>query len=180
MYLLQCTHIYHIQHYQRNNWLENIYSKFGKFTRKLKTRDKKKKTLALSLVSSFSFNSMAKKGSLFGNLRQLDGYAKTLDDFRVKTTTGASGWCCFYYTNSCWLLCLVTVISALIILALVCSELIAYNTPIWRPSLVVDRSRKEKLPINFDITFHNMPCHSKNISPSLLSVLCWLFLLCSA
>lgn len=28
---------------------------------------------------------------MFGNLRQLDGYAKTLDDFRVKTTTGASG-----------------------------------------------------------------------------------------
>lgn len=34
---------------------------------------------------------MSKKGSIFGNLRQLDGYAKTLDDFRVKTTTGASG-----------------------------------------------------------------------------------------
>lgn len=34
---------------------------------------------------------MAKKGSVFGGLRQFDGYAKTLDDFRVKTTTGASG-----------------------------------------------------------------------------------------
>jgi hypothetical protein len=66
----------------------------------MSVKKKKKKTLAHSLVSSFSLNSMAKKGSLFGNLRQLDGYAKTLDDFRVKTTTGASGWFCFYYTTS--------------------------------------------------------------------------------
>jgi hypothetical protein len=34
---------------------------------------------------------MARKGSLFNNFKQFDGYAKTLDDFRVKTTTGASG-----------------------------------------------------------------------------------------
>ncbi|KAG2235128.1 hypothetical protein INT48_006509 [Thamnidium elegans] len=90
---------------------------------------------------------MSKKGSVFGNLRQLDGYAKTLDDFRVKTTTGAS----------------VTLISALIILSLVCSELIAYTTSTWRPSLVVDKSRKEKMPINFNITFPHMPCHILNI-----------------
>ncbi|KAI7898590.1 endoplasmic reticulum vesicle transporter-domain-containing protein [Cokeromyces recurvatus] len=90
---------------------------------------------------------MAKKGFLFGNLRQLDGYAKTLDDFRVKTVTGAS----------------VTIISTLIILTLVFSELIAYRTPIWKPSLVVDKSRKEKMPINFNITFHNIPCHMLNV-----------------
>lgn len=55
----------------------------------------------------------------------------------------------------------VTLISALIILSLVCSELIAYTTSTWRPSLVVDKSRKEKMPINFNITFPHMPCHSK-------------------
>lgn len=38
-----------------------------------------------------AFIRMAKKGSLFNNFKQFDGYAKTLDDFRVKTTTGASG-----------------------------------------------------------------------------------------
>ncbi|KAI7872260.1 endoplasmic reticulum vesicle transporter-domain-containing protein [Mucor mucedo] len=90
---------------------------------------------------------MAKKGSVFGNLRQLDGYAKTLDDFRVKTTTGAS----------------VTLMSTLIILTLVCFELMAYTTPIWRPSLVVDQSRKEKMAINFNITFPHMPCHLLNV-----------------
>ncbi|KAI9473390.1 MAG: endoplasmic reticulum vesicle transporter-domain-containing protein [Benjaminiella poitrasii] len=84
---------------------------------------------------------MAKKGFLFGNLRQLDGYAKTLDDFRIKTVTGAT----------------------LIILSLVFSELIAYRTSIWKPSLVVDNSRKEKMPINFNITFHHMPCHMLNV-----------------
>lgn len=34
---------------------------------------------------------MAKQGSLFVKFRQFDAYAKTLDDFRVKTTTGATG-----------------------------------------------------------------------------------------
>ncbi|OBZ88654.1 Endoplasmic reticulum-Golgi intermediate compartment protein 3 [Choanephora cucurbitarum] len=90
---------------------------------------------------------MAKKGSLFGDLRQFDGYAKTLDDFRVKTTTGAS----------------VTIISAIIIISLILSELNMYYTPIWRPSLVVDRGRKEKMPINFNITFPHMPCHMLSV-----------------
>ncbi|CAO3645856.1 unnamed protein product [Mucor hiemalis] len=84
---------------------------------------------------------------MFGNLRQLDGYAKTLDDFRVKTTTGAS----------------VTIIGALVILTLVCSELIAYTTPTWKPSLVVDPSRKEKMSINFNVTFPRMPCYMLSV-----------------
>ncbi|KAI8639992.1 endoplasmic reticulum vesicle transporter-domain-containing protein [Parasitella parasitica] len=90
---------------------------------------------------------MAKKGSVFGGLRQFDGYAKTLDDFRVKTTSGAS----------------VTIISTLIIITLVCSELLAYTTPHWKPSLVVDKTRKKKMPIYFNITFPNMPCHMLNV-----------------
>lgn len=44
---------------------------------------------------------------------------------------------------------------------MVCFELVAYTTPIWRPSLVVDQSRKEKMAINFNITFPHMPCHCK-------------------
>jgi hypothetical protein len=111
---------------------------------------------------------MAKKVSVFGNLRQFDGYAKTLDDFRVKTTTGASGTS----TSSIHLalltqqynIFLVTIISTLVIIILICSELIAYTTSTWRPSLVVDKSRKEKMPINFNITFPHMPCHSKSFS----------------
>ncbi|CAO3650588.1 unnamed protein product [Cunninghamella blakesleeana] len=71
---------------------------------------------------------MAKQGSLFVKFRQFDGYAKTLDDFRVKTTTGAS----------------VTIISTLVIIYLVFSELLAYSTTTWEPSLVVDQGQKSK------------------------------------
>ncbi|KAI8339738.1 endoplasmic reticulum vesicle transporter-domain-containing protein [Chlamydoabsidia padenii] len=86
---------------------------------------------------------MARQGSVFSKFRQFDAYAKTLDDFRVKTTTGAS----------------VTIISTLLIGYLIFSELVAYSTPTWRPSLVVDSGRKEKLAINFNVTFPHMPCH---------------------
>lgn len=34
---------------------------------------------------------MAKQGSFFVRFRNFDAYAKTLDDFRVKTTAGATG-----------------------------------------------------------------------------------------
>ncbi|KAI7877170.1 endoplasmic reticulum-golgi intermediate compartment protein 3-like protein [Lichtheimia hyalospora FSU 10163] len=86
---------------------------------------------------------MAKQGSFFVRFRNFDAYAKTLDDFRVKTTSGAT----------------VTVISALIIFYLVLSELIAYQTSIWQPELVVDKSRKDKMTIQFNVTFPKMPCH---------------------
>lgn len=55
----------------------------------------------------------------------------------------------------------VTLISAIVVIYLVLSELMTYNTSVWKPSLVVDKSRKEKMPIDFNITFPNMPCHSK-------------------
>ncbi|KAI9489483.1 endoplasmic reticulum-golgi intermediate compartment protein 3 [Zychaea mexicana] len=90
---------------------------------------------------------MAKQGSMFLRFRQFDAYAKTLDDFRVKTTAGAA----------------VTVISALIIIYLVLSELVAYRTPIWDPELVVDKGRKEKMNIQFNVTFPKMPCHMLSI-----------------
>ncbi|KAG2221396.1 hypothetical protein INT45_012647 [Circinella minor] len=90
---------------------------------------------------------MARQGSMFLRFRQFDAYAKTLDDFRIKTTTGAA----------------VTVISALIILYLVLSELIAYRTPLWQPELVVDKGRKEKMNIQFNVTFPKMPCHMLSI-----------------
>ncbi|KAI8098694.1 endoplasmic reticulum vesicle transporter-domain-containing protein [Halteromyces radiatus] len=86
---------------------------------------------------------MAKQGSVFLKFRQFDAYAKTLDDFRVKTTTGAT----------------VTIISILLIGYLVISEILTYTTPTWRPSLIVDKGRKEKLTINFNVTFPHMPCH---------------------
>jgi hypothetical protein len=34
---------------------------------------------------------MGKQGSLFENVQRFDAFAKTLDDFRIRTKTGALG-----------------------------------------------------------------------------------------
>ncbi|KAM3586019.1 ER-derived vesicles protein erv46 [Umbelopsis sp. WA50703] len=86
---------------------------------------------------------MPKGGSALSRFRSLDAYAKTLDDFRVKTTSGAA----------------VTIISGLLIAILVLSELSAYRTSIMKPELIVDKTRKDKLPIAFDVTFPKIPCY---------------------
>ncbi|KAF9097612.1 hypothetical protein BGX23_008338 [Mortierella sp. AD031] len=75
--------------------------------------------------------------------QQFDAYAKTLDDFRVKTSTGAT----------------VTMASVLIILILFIGELFDYRAVHVESSLVVDSGRKGKMSIDFDITFHKIPCY---------------------
>ncbi|KAI7871534.1 endoplasmic reticulum vesicle transporter-domain-containing protein [Spinellus fusiger] len=90
---------------------------------------------------------MTQNDSLLSRFRHFDGYAKTMDDFRVKTTIGA----------------LVTVVSTMIIIFLVFFELNVYRTPVWRPELVVDKGRKEKMTIHFNITFPKMPCHMLSV-----------------
>ncbi|CAG8519296.1 7769_t:CDS:2 [Paraglomus brasilianum] len=86
---------------------------------------------------------MAKHGSLLSRLQHLDAYAKTLDDFRVKTYYGAA----------------LTIISAFIILYLLLSEFADYRTPEMRTELIVDKGRKAKLTINVNITFPKIPCY---------------------
>ncbi|KAI9305444.1 endoplasmic reticulum vesicle transporter-domain-containing protein [Cunninghamella echinulata] len=81
--------------------------------------------------------------SFLSRFKRLDAYAKTLDDFRVVTTTGGT----------------VTLISASIIIFLVLIETWSYLTPVFEPEIVVDGGKMEKLPINFDITFPNLPCN---------------------
>ncbi|SAM07895.1 hypothetical protein [Absidia glauca] len=76
-------------------------------------------------------------------LKRLDAYSKTLEEFRIRTTTGA----------------VVTLISTIIIGFLVMIELWSYMIPVLKPEIVVDGGKMEKLPINFDITFPNIPCH---------------------
>ncbi|KAJ3207623.1 hypothetical protein HDU67_007355 [Dinochytrium kinnereticum] len=75
-------------------------------------------------------------------LKELDAYAKPLDDFRIKTSSGAA----------------VTLISAGIILMLLLSEFVDWQTVQILPSLDVDRARKEKMNINLNITFPRIPC----------------------
>ncbi|KAF9992226.1 Endoplasmic reticulum-Golgi intermediate compartment protein 3 [Entomortierella chlamydospora] len=80
--------------------------------------------------------------SNFSRFKNLDAYAKTLDDFRVKTSTGAA----------------VTLASALIIVILFIGELSNYQSIHIESSLVVDSGLNEKMSINFNITFPRVPC----------------------
>ncbi|RUO95511.1 ERGIC and golgi 3 [Jimgerdemannia flammicorona] len=86
---------------------------------------------------------MPKQGSVLNRFRSFDAYAKTLDDFRIKTTSGAT----------------VTMISTLIIAILVLGEFWAYRTTTLKPELIVDPGRKEKMPISLNITFPRVPCY---------------------
>lgn len=54
----------------------------------------------------------------------------------------------------------VTIASAVIILILFFGELFSYRAVHVESSLVVDSVRKEKMDIDFDITFRKIPCYS--------------------
>lgn len=77
-----------------------------------------------------------------GQLKRFDAYAKTLDDFRVRTTSGG----------------LVTIVSTLIIILLFCFQLQYYLTTEINQVLFVDTSRQEKMNITLDIRFPTLPC----------------------
>ena len=72
-----------------------------------------------------------------GQLKRFDAYAKTLDDFRIRTTSGG----------------FVTIISSLIIFILFFLELQYYLTTDIVQVLFVDTSRQEKMNITIDIKF---------------------------
>mmetsp|Transcript_19586 Transcript_19586/g.41379 ORF Transcript_19586/g.41379 Transcript_19586/m.41379 type:complete len:399 (-) Transcript_19586:222-1418(-) len=80
-------------------------------------------------------------------LKALDVYPKTLDDFKERTGSGA----------------VVSLISCSIILLLLISELHAYLTPSTVDHLYVDTTRGERIRINMNITFPNMPCAGLSI-----------------
>jgi hypothetical protein len=75
-------------------------------------------------------------------LKNFDAYPKTLEDFRVRTFSGGA----------------VSIISGLFIAWLFISEFIYYLSVEVQPELFVDTSRGEKLRINMDVIFHNLPC----------------------
>jgi len=79
---------------------------------------------------------------IFSRFKQFDAYPKTLEDFRVKTVTGAG----------------VTIISGLIMFTLFVSELNYYLTTEVSPELFVDTTRHQKLRINIDIVLPKLPC----------------------
>lgn len=77
-----------------------------------------------------------------GQLKRFDTYAKTLDDFRVRTATGG----------------FMTIISTGVIFILFFLELQYYLTTDIEQVLFVDTSRQEKMNITIDIRFPILPC----------------------
>ncbi|KAK0524916.1 ER-derived vesicles protein erv46 [Tilletia horrida] len=82
------------------------------------------------------------KGGGF-NLRGIDAFGRTLDDVRIRTSTGA----------------FLTFLSAFLILCLTISEYADYRRVHVKSSLVVDLSRGERLTANLNITFPRVPCY---------------------
>jgi len=79
------------------------------------------------------------KGS---RLTRLDAFSKTVEDARIRTTSGG----------------IVTLVSIIIVSFLVIGEFRDYRRVVVRPELVVDKTRGEQLPININITFPHLPC----------------------
>ena len=84
----------------------------------------------------------AAASTMVETIRKLDVYPKTMDDFKERTGSGAA----------------VSIVSMAVIFLLVVSELRSYLTPVVSDHLYVDTTRGERIRINVNITFPNMPC----------------------
>jgi len=82
------------------------------------------------------------KGFL-ANFKGVDAFGKTTDDVKVKTRTGA----------------FLTLVSFAIILSFTFMEFVDYRRIYTDTSLVVDRSRGEKLTVRLNVTFPRVPCY---------------------
>lgn len=78
-------------------------------------------------------------------LLSFDAFSKTVEDARIRTASGG----------------FVTIVSVVIILWLGLFEWLDYRKIEFRPELIVDKARGEKMMINFNFTFPHMPCDCK-------------------
>ncbi|KAI0669265.1 endoplasmic reticulum-derived transport vesicle ERV46 [Trametes maxima] len=76
-------------------------------------------------------------------LKGVDAFGKTMEDVKVKTRTGA----------------LLTLIAAAIIFSFTTIEFFDYRRVNVDTSIIVDRSRGEKLTVNMNVTFPRVPCY---------------------
>ncbi|KAG8895447.1 hypothetical protein FRB99_000598 [Tulasnella sp. 403] len=86
------------------------------------------------------------KGFL-SSVKGFDAFGKTMEDVKIKTRTGA----------------LLTIISAAIICTFTLIEFIDYRKVYIDTSVIVDRSRGEKLLVTMNITFPQVPCYLLNM-----------------
>jgi len=84
---------------------------------------------------------------LFGGLKGIDAFGKTMEDVKVKTRTGA----------------FLTLIAAAFILTFTTIEFFDYRRITTDTSLVVDKSRGEKLTVKMNVTFPRVPCYLLSI-----------------
>lgn len=77
-----------------------------------------------------------------GRFTRLDAFSKTVEDARVRTTSGG----------------IVTLTSLLVILWLVWGEWADFRRILVHPELVVDKGRGEKMEIHMNISFPRIPC----------------------
>ncbi|BGP03775.1 ER-derived vesicles protein erv46 [Rhodotorula toruloides] len=76
-------------------------------------------------------------------VRGVDAFGKTMEDVKIKTGFGGA----------------LTLISLSLILVLTLYEYVDYRRVHMDPSIVVDRSRGEKLVVNMNISFPRVPCY---------------------
>jgi len=87
------------------------------------------------------------KGLFNGAFKGIDAFGKTMDDVKVKTRTGG----------------LLTMLSAILILSLTFIEFIDYRRVYVDTSVLVDRSRGERLTVVLNVTFPKVPCYLLSI-----------------
>ena len=80
---------------------------------------------------------------MFHRLKHFDAYPKPLEDFRVRTTSGA----------------LLTFVCTLLIILLFFFEWSTYMTVDVEQELFVDLTRNQKLTINLNMTFPHLHCY---------------------
>jgi hypothetical protein len=105
------------------------------------------------------------RGDFASRLKKFDAYPKTIEDFRVRTFSGATRKrpcvCLRSISRVTTSLRAVSIVSAIFMFFLFVSEFRYFLQTEIHPELSVDTTRGEMLQINVDIVFPRMPCVCK-------------------